>query len=116
MTAPARTRSGHVEIDRQHSAILEALDKLFALETPRAGKPVLHLVQSGDLSVGDRAGEGLRAFIIRRGWDLWAYGGELELFGAMRAVMAAQPSRQMWNRTVLSSLWADIGVPERKGA
>jgi hypothetical protein len=28
----------------------------------------------------------------------------------MRHVMAAQPHRQMWNRTVLSALWADIGV------
>jgi hypothetical protein len=58
-------------------------------------------------------GEGLRAFLERRGWDLWAIGGELALFGAMRAVMAAQPHRQKWNRTLLSALWADIGMPEQ---
>jgi hypothetical protein len=86
------------------------LDKLFALETPRAGKPVLRLVGPGETIDREHAGEELRAFIVRRGWDLWAYGGELELFGALRAIMAAQPRRQLWNRTMLSSLWADIGL------
>lgn len=57
----------------------------------------------------DPAGEGLRAFIIRRDWDLRAFGGYLELFAAARAVMAARPERRMWNRTQLAALWGDIG-------
>jgi hypothetical protein len=113
---PAR-RPDRAEIDRLHGAVLQALDKLFELEVPRGPRPGLRLVRSGSDAIGhDPAGEGLRAFIIRRGWDLWGAGGELELFGAMRAIMAARPQRQMWNRTLLSTLWADIGVHERKRA
>jgi hypothetical protein len=61
------------------------------------------------------AGEGLRAYIARRGSDLWAFGGELELFGAMRAVAAARPQREKWNCRVLSALWANIGDHGRNG-
>jgi hypothetical protein len=34
-------------------------------------------------------------------------------FSAVRTVMVARPSRQRWNRHMLSSLWADIGLRER---
>jgi hypothetical protein len=102
-------------IDRQHGAILAALDKLHEREVGAgAGKPVLRLVRPGEPIARDPVGEELRASIVRCGWDLWAEGGELELFGAMRGVMAARPSRQMWNRTTLSALWAGIGLLEGK--
>ena len=118
MMVPAQARSDRTEVDKQHGAVLQALDKLFELEVAaRAGRPVLRLVSPAIEAIDrDPAGEGLRAFLVRRGWDIWAMHGELGLFGAMRAVMATRPQRQMWNRTVLSGLWADIGVPERKGA
>jgi hypothetical protein len=107
-------RTDRAEIDKQHSAVLAALDKLFELEVPRWPRPILHLVAPAIEAIDrDPAGEGLRAFIIRRGWDVWAIGGELELFGAMRAVMVARPHRQVWNRHQLSTLWADIGLHER---
>jgi hypothetical protein len=110
----APKKAFRVEVERQHRAVLDALDKLYKYEVPaRAGKPALRLVRpGGDVDPYPAAAE-LRAFIVERGVALWAYGGELELFGAMRAVMAARPYRQKWNRTVLSTLWADIGMPER---
>jgi hypothetical protein len=90
---------------------------LYEYEVPHGPRPALRLVRSvSDAIDHDPTGEGLRAFIIRRGWDLWAFGGELELFGAMRAVMAARPERQTWNRHLLSTLWADIGARERSSA
>jgi hypothetical protein len=110
-------RSDRARIDRQRSALLQALDKLYEYEVvARAGKPALRLVRPGEALDCDRAGEELREFITRRGWDFWALGGELELFGAMRAVMASRPSRQKWNRHLLSTLWWDIGPPERNSA
>jgi hypothetical protein len=103
-----------VEVEKQHGAILEALDKLYAYEVPaRGGKSVLRLVQPGETIDHDPTGQKLRDFIERRGWDLWTIGGELELFGGLRAVMAAQPHRQRWNRTMLSGIWAQIGMPEQ---
>ena len=57
----------------------------------------------------DPVGEGLRAFIIHRGWDLWMHGGDEELFAAVRAIMTARPERRLWNRTQLAALWGDIG-------
>src|SRR6516162_5983203 len=100
MSAIRSSQIGRAEVEKQHGAILQALDRLFELEVPRGPRPGLRLVRSpSDAIDHDPAGEGLRAFITRRGWDLWAFGGELELFGAMRVVMAARPHRQMWNRT-----------------
>jgi hypothetical protein len=117
MSAVRSRQIGQVEVERQHGAILQALDKLFELEVPRGSRPALRLVRSlSDAINHDPVGEGLRSFIIRRGWDLWTFGGDLELFGAMRAVMAARPQRQMWNRHLLSTLWADIGMEERNSA
>jgi hypothetical protein len=58
----------------------------------------------------------LRAFLVRRGWDVWTSGGELELFKTMRHVMAARPDRQRWNRAVLSALWADVGLHTKESA
>jgi hypothetical protein len=117
MIAPSQARTDRAEIDKQRSAVLQALDKLFELEGPRGAKPGLRLVRPVLEAIDhDLAGQGLRAFIIRRGWDLWTVGGDLELFGAMRAVMAARPQRQMWNRHLLSTLWADIGLHERNSA
>jgi hypothetical protein len=113
----ATPRIAKAEVEQQHRAILSALDKLYEYEVPlRSSRPALRLVAAGEGGAGPSEGEELRASIVRRGWDLWAFGGELELFGAMRAVMAARPYRQKWNRTVLSGLWLDIGMPERKGA
>jgi hypothetical protein len=102
------------EFDRLLTGILAALDKLHTLEVPRGSRPVLRLVLSvGEAVDRDPTGEGLRAFLIRRGWDLWTLGGESALFGAVRAALAARPDRKMWIRHVLSALWVDIGEPER---
>jgi hypothetical protein len=101
-----------VDVAKQRGAVIDALDKLFAHEVPVAGRRrvELHLVWPRE-SVLDRdpIGEGLRAFIIHRGRDLWACGGDAELFAAVRAIMTARPARRMWNRTQLAALWADIG-------
>ena len=117
MNAPARIeeskrRSGPAEIEKQRGAVIDALDRLFAYEVPADDRCriTLRLVwPEGEAIDLDPVGEGLRAFIIRRGWDLWTFGGHLELFAAVRAVMAARPQRQMWNRTQLAALWGDIG-------
>jgi hypothetical protein len=102
------------ELDRKRDAVVQALDELFALSVPvRGAKPTLRLVTPVDGESSDaRAarGESLRMFLVRRGSDLWGIGGDLALFGALRAVMAARPHRQKWNRHVLSTLWADIGL------
>jgi hypothetical protein len=100
------------EIAKQRGAVIDALDKLFVHEVPVAGhrRVELRLVWPRE-SVLDRdpIGEGLRAFIIHRGRDLWACGGDAELFAAVRAIMTARPTQRMWNRTQLAALWADIG-------
>jgi hypothetical protein len=92
------------------SDVLELLDRLFDLEVPRRPHPRPRLVQSDDRDPG---GARLRAQLVRLGWDIWTDRGEIGLFDAMRAVLIARPSRQLWNRSMLSTLWADIGVPER---
>jgi hypothetical protein len=111
MAAPVRIAESKrpAEVEKQLGAVLDALDRLFVHETPIGGRRVaLRLVwPAGEAIDRDRAG--LRAFIVRRGWDLWAIGGHLELFRAVRAVMVARPDRQMWNRTMLAALWGDIG-------
>jgi hypothetical protein len=93
-----------------------ALDKLYAYEVPTDGRrqvrlrlawPVIEAIDR------DPIGQGLRAFITRRGWDLWTIGGHLELFAGVRAIMIARPERQVWNRIQLATLWGDIGVNER---
>jgi hypothetical protein len=104
-------------ITKQRAAVLEALDKLFDLEVPRRSiRPMLRLVSplEDELGAGEPVGEELRAFLIRRGWDIWTVGAELELFKAVRHVMTARPDRQRWNRAVLSTLWADIGSHDRE--
>jgi hypothetical protein len=109
---PKRRRADPAEIEKQRSAVVDALDRLFTHEVPAGGRRRvgIRLVWPvGDAIDRDPTGEGLRAFIVRRGWDLWAIGGHLELFRAVRAVMAARPQRQMWNRTQLAALWGDIG-------
>jgi len=100
-----------VEIEKQHGAVVVALDKLFEHEVPkRRSRARLRLAAPRLAALkADQVGEGLRAFIISRGWDLWTFGGHLELFAAVHAVMAARPDRQMWNRTQLTALWGDIG-------
>ena len=104
-------QSDRAEIERQRSAVCQALDRLFELEVPHNPHLGLRLVWSlTDAIDHDPVGTGLRSFITSRGRDLWAIGGDLELFSAMRAVMAARPARQKWNRHLLSTLWADIRV------
>jgi hypothetical protein len=117
MTLTQAKKLYRIELDQQHGAILAALDKLYEYEVAAcASRPVLRLVSPGDAIDRDSASEGLRVSLVRHGWDLWAFGGELGLFDALRYVMARQPHRQKWNRTVLSTLWADIGMPERNSA
>jgi hypothetical protein len=43
MSAP-RTQIGQAEVDKQHRAIVQALDTLFELEVPRGPRPTLRLV------------------------------------------------------------------------
>jgi hypothetical protein len=107
------------EVQRHQGFILLALDKLFALEVPREPGPSLRLVSpigelADELVASQSASKGLRAYLARRGWDLWELGGDIELFNTMRSVMKARPERQRWNRAVLSSLWADVGMRERE--
>ena len=115
MSAPARIAEFKcsAEIEKQRGAVLDALDRLFVHEIPAGDsnrRVTLRLVwPAGEAIDRDPIGAGLRAFLTRRGWDLWALGGHLELFQAVRAVMAARPDRQMWNRTMLAALWGDIG-------
>jgi hypothetical protein len=108
-----RRRADPAEIEKQRGAVLDALDRLFVHEIPTGDsnhRVALRLVwPAGEAIDRDPIGAGLRAFLTRRGWDLWAIGGHLELFRAVRAVMAARPDRQMWNRTILAALWGDIG-------
>jgi hypothetical protein len=110
--------SRRVEIERQRFGVIVALDKLFAVEVPPADqRPQLRLVWPAIEAINrDRAGEGLRAFIDRRGRDLYAIGGQLELFATVRVVMAARPERQTWNRMQLANLWGDIGANESGAA
>lgn len=114
MNSPVRTqrRASPAEIEKQRGAVVDALDRLFVHEIPAGDRCRIRLRlvwPEGDVIDRDPVGEGLRAFIVRRGWDLWTMGGHLELFAAVSAVMAARPERQMWNRTQLASLWGDIG-------
>jgi hypothetical protein len=108
---PRRRGVNSAEIKKQRGAVVDALDRLFAHEIPDGRRRVeLRLVWPRESALDrDPIGEGLRAFIIRRGWDLWTHGGPLELFATVRVVMAARPERQMWNRTQLAALWGDIG-------
>src|ERR1700733_11535637 len=108
MSAAAKSKlsAGPAEIAKQRGAVIDALDKLFAHEVPVGCRRVeLRLVWPRE-SVLDRdpVGEGLRAFIIHRGRDLWVCGGDAELFAAVRAIMVARPARRMWNRTQLAAL------------
>jgi hypothetical protein len=100
------------EIEKQHSCILAALDKLFQHSVPSDGRPPrLRLVWPATEAIDrDTTGEGLRALIRYRGRDLWSYGGEVQLFAAMRAIAAARPGRRSWNQMQLAALWADIGA------
>jgi hypothetical protein len=114
MSPPARIAESKrpvsfTEIEKQRGAVLAALDRLFEHEVPKR-RSRLRLV-SPIMSVlkVDRTGEGLRAFIVSRGRDLFDIGGQLELFGAVRAIVAARPERQTWNTMVLTGLWANIG-------
>jgi hypothetical protein len=117
MTAVRVQKPDRAEIGRQYGAVLLALDELFGLEVPRGPAPKLRLVRSfGEAVDRDHVGESLRAIIIRRGEDLFAIGGQLGLFAAVRAVMAARPDRQRWNNHALSALWAGIGAEAPVGA
>jgi hypothetical protein len=102
-----------VEIEKQHRCILAALDKLFLHEVPAEGqpRPRLRLVWPATEAI-DRnpVGEGLRALIRYRGRDLWSYGGEYQLFVAMRMIAAARPGHRSWNQMQLMALWDDIGA------
>jgi hypothetical protein len=60
----------------------------------------------------NQTGEGLRLFLRSRGRDLYAIGGDEELMLAFSAVMRERPDRRAFNRTLLASLWSDIGVDE----
>jgi hypothetical protein len=100
------------QIEKQLGAVVDALDRLFVHEVPADDRRriTLRLVWPVAEAIDrDPVGAGLRAFITRRGWDLWAIGGDLELFAAARAVMTSRPERRMWNRTQLAALWGDIG-------
>jgi hypothetical protein len=113
--APETGRGSLAEIEKQRAAVLVALDKLHAHEVPASGsRPILRLVHPPMAVVDhDPVGAGLRVFITCRGWDLFALGGQLELFAAVRAVMRARPERQTWNRTVLAALWSCVGIDGR---
>jgi hypothetical protein len=105
------------DVQQQCGAVVLALDKLFVAEVPqRVARPMLRLVPPLEDELGEPAGEELRAFLVRRGWDIWTIGGELELFKAVRHVMSVRPDRQRWNRAMLSMLWADIGSQDRETA
>jgi hypothetical protein len=97
------------EVEKQHGAVLAALDRLFEHEVPRRRSRLRLVSPAMSVLKVDRTGEGLRAFIVSRGRDLFDIGGHLELFGAVRAIVAARPERQTWNRTQLATLWGDIG-------
>jgi hypothetical protein len=104
---PAETRP-------QLDAVIAALDRLFAHEIPTwRSRPHLRLVGPA-LSVlkADQMGEGLRLFLRSRGRDLYTIGGDEELMLAFSAVMRERPDRRAFNRTLLASLWSDIGVDE----
>jgi hypothetical protein len=108
---PSQTEIDTLEVGRQRTGVIVALDKLFAAEVLAADRhPKLRLVWPAIEAIDrDSAGEGLRTFITRRGRDLYAIGGQLELFATVRAVMVVRPERQAWNRTQLASLWGSIG-------
>jgi hypothetical protein len=118
------TRAYQAEVERQQGFIQRALDKLFELEVPSAEPrpgPALRLVsplgeQADELIANQRATVAARAYLVSRGWELWETGGEIELFNTMRKVMEARPERKRWNRSVLSSLWADVGLGGRESA
>jgi hypothetical protein len=110
----AKDRKGAKDRDRVEKlrrAVLAALDKLYAHETPkRRSRSRLRLVTPFMAVLeADQTGAGLRLFIISRGRELYAAGGHLELFAAVRAIVAARPARKTWNTLMLASLWSDIG-------
>jgi hypothetical protein len=99
------------EIEGHRRAIVAALDRLFVHETPtrhsrahlRLAGPTLAVLKA------DSTGEGLRLFLRSRGRDLYAAGGDEELMLAFSAVIRERPDRRAFNRTLLASLWSDIG-------
>jgi hypothetical protein len=104
MSAASLPHQAPAGIEKQCGAVVDALDRLFTHEVLVGGRrrtPLRLVWPEGEAIDRDPVGEGLRAFIVRRGWDLWTLGGHLELFEAVRAVMAARPERQMWNRVQL---------------
>jgi hypothetical protein len=102
------------EIENQHGAVIAALDRLFTHEVPsRRSRVNLRLVAPKMAALkADQAGEGLRLFLRSRGRDLYSIGGDEELMLAFSAVMRERPDRRAFNRTLLASLWSDIGVDE----
>ena len=102
------------EIKEQCGAVLIALDKLFEHEVPRRRSRARLRLVTPKMAVlkADQAGEGLRLFLRSRGRDLYAAGGDEELMLAFSAVMRERPNRRAFNRTLLASLWSDIGVDE----
>jgi hypothetical protein len=102
------------EIENQRGAVMAALDRLFEHEVPaRRSRVNLRLV-TPKLAVlkADPVGEGLRLFLRSRGRDLYTAGGDEELMLAFSAVMRERPDRRAFNRTLLASLWSDIGADE----
>jgi hypothetical protein len=98
--------------EKQHGAVLAALDKLYEHEVPTRRSRLRLVSPAISVLKVDRTGEGLRLFLRSRGRDLYALGGHLELFAAVRAVILARPERRAFNRTLLASLWSDIGAGE----
>jgi hypothetical protein len=112
--AQRSARHDRTEAGKRLDAVLAALDELYEVAA-RADRPALRLVSPAAETIDRDTGAELRGSLVAHGWNIWAMHGELGLFDALRYVMAARPARQMWNRTILSTLWAEIGVGGRKG-
>ena len=110
-TSIVKSKSGGslTEVEKQHGAVLAALDRLFEHEVPKRRSHLRLVSPAMSVLKIDRTGEGLRAFIVSRGRDLFDIGGHLELFGTVRSIVVARPERQTWNTMVLTALWANIG-------
>jgi hypothetical protein len=110
-TSIVESKSGGslTEVEKQHGAVLAALDRLFEHEVPKRRSHLRLVSPAMSVLKIDRTGEGLRAFIVSRGRDLFDIGGHLELFGTVRSIVVARPERQTWNTMVLTALWANIG-------
>ena len=115
MSSPAhiekRSSLARAEIEKQREAIVAALDRLFEYEVPRR-RSQLRLVSPAISALKGRPHwRGIAISFSVRAVATSAIGGDESSCCLLRR--HAQTSRpRAFNRTLLASLWSDVGVDE----